>query len=70
MSTGTGSRTRTEWRRLSHLVQELAELAGDFRVRLSSIEATEVTRDLLHVMAAYPDRICPHLHILPAKRIR
>src|SRR6476646_4857160 len=33
-----------EWTRLSHLVRRIAALAGDFRVRLSSIEATEVTR--------------------------
>ena len=38
-------------------------LDGDFRVRLSSIEATEVTRELIEVMAAHPERICPHLHI-------
>ena len=35
----------------------------DFRVRLSSIEATEVTRELLAVMAAWPERVCPHLHV-------
>ena len=28
------------------LVRRIAELPGDFRVRLSSIEATEVTREL------------------------
>ena len=38
-------------------------LPGEFRVRLSSIEATEVTRELIAVMAANPERICPHLHI-------
>src|ERR1700679_3807691 len=38
-------------------------LDGDFRVRLSSIEATEVTRELVEVLAAHPERICPHLHI-------
>jgi threonylcarbamoyladenosine tRNA methylthiotransferase MtaB len=32
-------------------------------VRLSSIEATEVTRELIDVMADYPDKVCPHLHI-------
>lgn len=54
---------KSEWTRLAHLLVELAELPGDFRVRLSSIEATEVTRELLDVMASYPQRICPHLHI-------
>jgi threonylcarbamoyladenosine tRNA methylthiotransferase MtaB len=51
------------WNRLSTLVRQLVQLPGDFRVRLSSIEATEVTRELLDVMADHPDRVCPHLHI-------
>ncbi|MBW3597033.1 MAG: radical SAM protein, partial [Planctomycetes bacterium] len=40
-----------------------ADMDGDFRIRLSSIEATEVTRELVRTMAAYPDKVCPHLHI-------
>jgi threonylcarbamoyladenosine tRNA methylthiotransferase MtaB len=56
-------RTKDEWLRLSVLVREIARLPGDFRVRLSSIEATEVTRELLGVMVEYPERIAPHLHI-------
>jgi threonylcarbamoyladenosine tRNA methylthiotransferase MtaB len=32
-------------------------------VRLSSIEATEVTRELIAVMADYGDKVAPHLHI-------
>src|SRR3954453_1106322 len=52
-----------QWIRLSHLVRRIAELPGDFRIRLSSIEATEVTRELIQVMAEYPERIAPHLHI-------
>ena len=35
----------------------IAELPGDFRVRLSSIEATEVTRELIDVMAEHPDKV-------------
>ena len=49
--------------RLSNLVRRLAELPGDFRIRLSSIEATEVTRELIDVMADHPDKVAPHLHI-------
>jgi len=56
-------RRRDQWIRLSDLVRQIVELDGDFRVRLSSIEATEVTRELVNVMAEYPHRICPHLHI-------
>jgi threonylcarbamoyladenosine tRNA methylthiotransferase MtaB len=54
---------KEKWTRLSHLVRRTAELPGDFRVRLSSIEATEVTRELIDVMADHPDKVCPHLHI-------
>ncbi|MCC6493305.1 MAG: tRNA (N(6)-L-threonylcarbamoyladenosine(37)-C(2))-methylthiotransferase MtaB [Pirellulales bacterium] len=54
---------KAKWTRLSHLVRRLAELPGDFRIRLSSIEATEVTRELIAVMADYPAKVCPHLHI-------
>ncbi len=57
------SRPKSEWTRLWHLVCRLAELPGDFRVRLSSIEATEVTRELIDVMADYPQCVAPHLHI-------
>lgn len=57
------SRPKAEWTRLSHLVRRLAELTGDYRVRLSSIEATEVTRELIDVMADHADRVAPHLHI-------
>jgi threonylcarbamoyladenosine tRNA methylthiotransferase MtaB len=35
----------------------------DFRLRLSSIEATEVTPELLALLAAHPERIAPHLHM-------
>lgn len=57
------ARAKSQWLRLSHLVERLAALPGEFRLRLSSIEATEVTRELVAVMQAYPRRVCPHLHI-------
>jgi threonylcarbamoyladenosine tRNA methylthiotransferase MtaB len=56
-------RPRQEWVRLSDLVEQLISLPGHFRLRLSSIEATEVTRPLLQLMADRADRICPHLHV-------
>jgi threonylcarbamoyladenosine tRNA methylthiotransferase MtaB len=56
-------RPKADWVRLSHLLERLAALPGEFRVRLSSIEATEVTRELIGVMADHGDRICPHLHV-------
>jgi threonylcarbamoyladenosine tRNA methylthiotransferase MtaB len=51
------------WIRLSHLVRLIAELPGEFRVRLSSIEATEVTRELIDAMADHPEKVAPHLHV-------
>jgi threonylcarbamoyladenosine tRNA methylthiotransferase MtaB len=60
---GNWNKPKDQWLRLSTLVRKLAELPGEFRLRLSSIEATEVTRELIGVMADYPERIAPHLHI-------
>ena len=54
---------KSEWLRLYTLLRQLTDLPGEFRIRLSSIEATEVTRELLEVMGEFPDRICPHLHV-------
>ena len=48
---------------LACLVRRIAELPGEFRVRISSIEAAEVTAELIAVMAGRPDRVCPHLHV-------
>ena len=45
------------------MIRRIAALDGEFRVRLSSIEAAEVTPELLDLMAEHPQRICPHLHI-------
>jgi threonylcarbamoyladenosine tRNA methylthiotransferase MtaB len=56
-------RSKSDWMRLSSLLERLMKLDGDFRIRLSSIEATEVTRELIDVMARYPEKICPHLHV-------
>ncbi|MEX1039331.1 MAG: tRNA (N(6)-L-threonylcarbamoyladenosine(37)-C(2))-methylthiotransferase MtaB [Pirellulaceae bacterium] len=54
---------KADWTRLAHLVEGLAKLDADFRVRLSSIEATEVTKELIEVMRDFPEQVCPHLHI-------
>ncbi|MHC4261967.1 MAG: tRNA (N(6)-L-threonylcarbamoyladenosine(37)-C(2))-methylthiotransferase MtaB [Planctomycetota bacterium] len=52
---------------LERLVQvEASDSSGrpiDWRLRLSSIEATEVDGRVLEVMAANPRRIAPHLHM-------
>ena len=54
---------REDWIRLATLLRRLMAIDSDFRVRLSSIEATEVTRELMSVMQEFPQRICPHLHV-------
>jgi threonylcarbamoyladenosine tRNA methylthiotransferase MtaB len=56
-------KAKADWLRLSHLVRRIAEIDGDFRLRLSSLEATEVTRELVETVAEFPDKICPHLHV-------
>jgi threonylcarbamoyladenosine tRNA methylthiotransferase MtaB len=53
---------KSQWCRLWHLLERLTELPGDFRIRLSSLEASEARDDLVRVLAEQP-RICPHLHL-------
>jgi threonylcarbamoyladenosine tRNA methylthiotransferase MtaB len=53
---------REQWQRLWHLLDRLGKLPGEFRIRLSSLEAAEVRDDFVRAMAATP-RICPHLHL-------
>ncbi len=48
---------------LTELVRRVVELPGEFRLRLSSLEAVEVTDALIDLMADRPQRICPHLHL-------
>jgi len=55
-------KSKAEWRRLWHLLERLAELPGDFRIRLSSLEAAEARENLVRVLASSP-RFCPHLHL-------
>lgn len=57
------NRPREEWTRLAGLLRALCQIPGRFRIRLSSIEATEVTRELIAVMAEHAERIVPHLHL-------
>ncbi len=54
---------KSEWTRLSHLVRAICQATPELRVRMSSIEATEVTHELIEVMQEYRDQVCPHLHV-------
>jgi threonylcarbamoyladenosine tRNA methylthiotransferase MtaB len=49
--------------RLNKLIRHIVDLPEEFRLRLSSLEAGEVTNDLIDLMVHYPDRLCPHLHL-------
>jgi threonylcarbamoyladenosine tRNA methylthiotransferase MtaB len=59
LSRGKG---KAAWCRLWHLLERLGRLPGDFRIRLSSLEAAEARDDLVRALAEQP-RICPHLHL-------
>jgi threonylcarbamoyladenosine tRNA methylthiotransferase MtaB len=48
---------------LAGLMRRVVALDGEFRLRISSLEAAEVTPDLLALLAERPDRVCPHLHL-------
>ena len=47
---------------LTALLRELAALPQDFRIRLSSLEITEVTEELLELVVS-SDKICRHFHL-------
>lgn len=47
---------------LVFLLEELIEISGLERIRLSSIEATEVTSDLIDLIAT-EEKLCRHLHL-------
>ncbi len=47
--------------RLSHLIERLDRIPGDWRMRLSSIEAAEITPDFVDVVAN-AKKLCPHFH--------
>lgn len=55
-------KSKEHWRRLWHLLDLLGKLPGDFRIRLSSLEAAEVRDDLIAAIARHP-RVVPHLHL-------
>jgi threonylcarbamoyladenosine tRNA methylthiotransferase MtaB len=55
-------RPKEQWTRLWHLLERLAGLPGNFRIRLSSLESAEARDDLIRVIAEQP-RIVPHLHL-------
>jgi threonylcarbamoyladenosine tRNA methylthiotransferase MtaB len=53
---------KARWCRLWHLLERLDGLPGDFRIRLSSLEAAEARDELVRAVAGLR-RVCPHLHL-------
>ena len=53
---------KADWSRLWHLISALDRLPGDFRIRLSSLEAAEVRGEFVAALAE-SRRACPHLHL-------
>lgn len=49
---------------LSHLVEALLENTKRVRIRLSSVEPDRFPLRLCQLMAQYPQRLCPHLHLV------
>lgn len=47
---------------LSDLIRQLAPIGGIERIRISSIEPTEITPDLVDVLLEY-GKVCRHLHV-------
>ena len=48
---------------LASLIRRIVDLDEPFRLRISSLEAVEVSDELVDLMTAHPKRICPHLHL-------
>lgn len=48
--------------RLAHLLRDLEKLDEVYRIRISSIEASEIDDELIEVLGA-SKKVCPHLHI-------
>jgi threonylcarbamoyladenosine tRNA methylthiotransferase MtaB len=48
---------------LYNLLEELAKIEGNFRIRLSSLEVTEISDLLINLIKENREKICPHFHI-------
>ncbi len=49
--------------RLAELVERIVQIDGPFRLRVSSMEAVEVSDGLIELMRTFPKKLCPHLHL-------
>ena len=46
---------------LPHLVKEISEIEGNFRIRITSIEPNHVTDEFISLLSM--DKVCSHVHI-------
>lgn len=52
---------REENKDIAFLIKEILKISGNFRIRISSIDAEFVNKELIEVMKE--QRVCPHLHL-------
>ncbi|MCK5218473.1 tRNA (N(6)-L-threonylcarbamoyladenosine(37)-C(2))-methylthiotransferase MtaB, partial [bacterium] len=48
---------------LGHLISVMADLPGEFRLRISSLEPQHITPEFITAFAKAGDRVCQHLHL-------
>jgi threonylcarbamoyladenosine tRNA methylthiotransferase MtaB len=46
-----------------HILERIEQRSLPIRVRLSSLEAVEVSDELMGLLRDFPTRLCPHLHL-------
>jgi threonylcarbamoyladenosine tRNA methylthiotransferase MtaB len=54
---------RYKRQRFPQLLASIMDFPGNFRVRLSSLEPTELNGPLLSLFNQYPDKLCRHVHV-------
>lgn len=49
--------------RLTDLIKNIIESTNMPRIRISSIDASDINDDLIQLYATYQERVCPHFHL-------
>jgi threonylcarbamoyladenosine tRNA methylthiotransferase MtaB len=49
--------------KLYDLLKTLVKIKGDYRIRLSSLEVTEISEEIINLIKNNPTKICRHFHI-------
>ena len=63
IDTGSYASPDREGYALASLLEGIVSLQGDFRVRVSSLEASQIDDRLIDVFARNTKKLCPHFHI-------